>query len=96
MIEQAQLPYFDFLLALLSQHNPSIEKSFGRHVHWGYWDRPATAICDDDDFARAAERLTVELCGAADIGSGDKVLDAGCGFGGTVASLNERHRRLGS
>jgi ubiquinone/menaquinone biosynthesis C-methylase UbiE len=88
--EQPALPYFDFLLELLAGKNRSIEKSFGRHVHWGYWPDPANAVCDDDDYARAAERLTLELCEAAGIVAGERVLDAGCGFGGTVASLNER------
>ena len=91
MIAPGSLPYFDLLLALLAENNQSIEKSFGRHVHWGYWPDPATAVCDDEDYARAAERLTLELCAAAGIASGERVLDAGCGFGGTVASLNERH-----
>lgn len=89
-MSQLALPYFDFLLVLLAQRNRSIEKSFGRHVHWGYWPDPATAVADDDDYALAAERLTLELCEAAQVASGERVLDAGCGFGGTTASLNER------
>lgn len=93
MIETGTLPYFDFLLALLAQNNTSVEKSFGRHVHWGYWDKPADAVCDDDDYALAAEQLTLELCKAARIGSSESILDVGCGFGGTVASINERHGR---
>jgi SAM-dependent methyltransferase len=94
VIGQGSLPYFDFLLALLAHNNSSVEKSFGRHVHWGYWPDPAAAVCDDDDFGRAAERLTVELCDAGQVASGERVLDAGCGFGGTMASLNERHRNM--
>jgi ubiquinone/menaquinone biosynthesis C-methylase UbiE len=87
-------PYLDYLLSELAKHNPTIEKSFGRHVHWGYWDGPDAALCDDDDYARAAERLTVELCRLAGISEGDTVLDVGCGFGGTIASLNERFNKL--
>jgi len=90
----ANLPYFDFLFAELSQQNAAIEKSFGRHVHWGYWPDPAKATGDDEDYGRAAEALTQELCRLAGINEGDRVLDAGCGFGGTVASLNERFNRL--
>lgn len=89
-----RLPYFDFLFSELAKQNPAIEKSFGRHVHWGYWDDPNSAICDDDDYARAAERLTLELCGLAGIAGGERVLDVGCGFGGTIASLNERFDQL--
>lgn len=94
MTELPPLPYFDFLLALLAQNNRSIEKSFGNHVHWGYWPLPSAATGSDDDYAAAAERLTLELCKAAEISSGERVLDAGCGFGGTLASLNERHTDL--
>jgi ubiquinone/menaquinone biosynthesis C-methylase UbiE len=90
----SKLPYFDFLLDELGKRNASIEKSFGRHVHWGYWAEPAKAIADDDDYARAAEALTIELCNLADIREGERVLDAGCGFGGTIASLNERFGNL--
>jgi ubiquinone/menaquinone biosynthesis C-methylase UbiE len=85
------LPYFDFLFALLAEKNASIEKSFGRLVHWGFWPEPARAVGDDEDYAAAAERLSLEVCQAAGIGDGERVLDAGCGFGGTIASLNERH-----
>ena len=52
------------------------------------------AICDDEDFGRAAEKLTLELCKLAGIAEGQRVLDVGCGFGGTIASLNERFNRL--
>lgn len=89
-----RLPYFDYLLAELNRRNPTIEKSFGRHVHWGYWADPRSATNDDDDFAQAAEQLTLELCQLAQISEDDAVLDAGCGFGGTIASLNERFHRL--
>ncbi|HTI82702.1 MAG TPA: methyltransferase domain-containing protein [Acetobacteraceae bacterium] len=89
-----RLPYFDYLLSELNRRNPTIEKSFGRHVHWGYWAAPRTATTDDDDFAQAAEQLTLELCQLAQITEGDTILDAGCGFGGTIASLNERFQRL--
>jgi ubiquinone/menaquinone biosynthesis C-methylase UbiE len=88
------LPYFDFILAMLAQENRAVEKSFGRHVHFGFWSAPAGAACDDEDYARAAEELTREVCRAADIASGERVLDAGCGFGGTLASLNEHHRDM--
>ena len=89
-----KLPYFDVLFDELSKRNASIEKSFGRHVHWGYWADPDSAIADDEDYGRAAETLTLELCKLADIDEGHSVLDAGCGFGGTIASLNERFTTL--
>ncbi|HUX82337.1 MAG TPA: methyltransferase domain-containing protein [Halothiobacillus sp.] len=88
------LPYFNFLLTQLERHNPSIETSFGRHVHWGYWQDPDSATGEDADYANAAEQLTKELCALAHIEENSTVLDVGCGFGGTVASLNETYQTL--
>jgi len=71
-----------------------MEAAFGRHVHWGYWDDPTRATGKADDFAKAAERLCVEMFADAGIADGQTVLDVGCGLGGTVASLNERFRDM--
>lgn len=87
------LPYFDALLNLLDDH-PLLAQSFGRHVHWGYWYDPPKKRPDAQEFADAAERLTRLVCDAAGISDGTRVLDAGCGFGGTVASLNERFNEV--
>lgn len=83
------LPYFDALLKLLSAGNPAVEQSFGRHVHWGYWKDPQAADLSGADFANAAENLSAELCRAALVDNGLSVLDAGCGFGGTIAHMND-------
>jgi ubiquinone/menaquinone biosynthesis C-methylase UbiE len=84
------LPYFDWLLAQLDAGNPAVRQAFGRHVHWGYWPDPKGAGGSAEDYADAAERLTAEVCRAARVGDGQRILDVGCGFGGTLASLNER------
>lgn len=91
---KVEYPYFNYVLHELAQHNSSIESSFGRHVHWGYWETPEQATGEDADYAQAAERLTLELTALAKIEPGQVVLDAGCGFGGTIASLNERFDNL--
>lgn len=88
------LPYFDFILALLAQNNEAVEKSLGRHVHFGFWSHPGAATGDVDDFARASEELALELCRIGEVASGESVLDVGCGFGGTLASLNARLRDM--
>jgi ubiquinone/menaquinone biosynthesis C-methylase UbiE len=93
-MQEGRLPYFDFLFAELAKQNSAVEKSFGRHVHWGYWADPEQASGDAEDYGRAAEQLTLELCRLAGIAEGERVLDVGCGFGGTIASLNERFARL--
>ena len=82
-------PYFNYLLSKFEHNNSGLEKSFGRHVHWGYWQNPLLANGNDEDFAIAAENLTRNICDIADIRDHQSVLDAGCGFGGTIAYLNE-------
>jgi len=92
--EPTNLPYFDRLLALLSQQNQAVCASFGRHVHWGYWEKPQQALLTEADFAAAAENLSAQVCQAARLGHQQTVLDVGCGFGGTVAHINERYQGM--
>lgn len=86
-----KFPYFDYLFSYFHQNNEIAEKAFGRHVHWGYWAVPENAILSTNDFATAAEDLTIKICRSAQITRGQKVLDVGCGIGGTVASINENY-----
>jgi ubiquinone/menaquinone biosynthesis C-methylase UbiE len=86
-----KLPYFDYLLKSLQEGDEEVAKSFGRHVHWGFWESPEQALMTVDNFATAAEQLTLEVCDTAKINHGQTILDVGCGFGGTIASLNDRY-----
>lgn len=97
------LPYFDMILGQFQQNDTETMKAFGRHVHWGYWENPGNADGSSDDFAAAAENLCQRVCDAAlskntvshnPDGQPLRILDAGCGFGGTIASLNDRFERL--
>lgn len=84
------LPYFDMLLDSFEKGNADVAKAFGNHVHWGYWENPNNADGSIDDFANAAEKLSQRVCDAGGAKDGLKILDCGCGFGGTIASLNNR------
>jgi len=84
------LPYFDILLPELERGEPDARAAFGRHVHWGYWDDSHPADGSWRDFDHAAERMCRRVCDAADVGDGQRILDVGCGLGGTLASLDER------
>jgi SAM-dependent methyltransferase len=84
------LPYFDLLLQRLEAGDARFVEAFGRHVHWGYWPDPPQAAGSLSEFATAAERLCRLVCDAGSVVDGEAVLDAGCGFGGTVESLNGR------
>lgn len=88
------LPYFDFLLNEIGRGDAELTKAFGRHVHWGYWPDAGRADASIEDFAAAAEGLCCRVCDAAGVARDMRVLDAGCGLGGTLASLNDRYDGL--
>ena len=92
--DAVKLPYFDYLLSLLKDGNEAVEKSFGRHVHWGYWERPELAELTTADFEQAAENLSWQVCLAGNIENGLSVLDVGCGFGGTIAHINDHFKNM--
>ena len=89
-----RLPYFDRILQRLQEGDAEVAEAFGRHVRWGYWDQPEQADGTLTDFARAAGRLGQRVCRAAHVGDGQRILDVGCGFGGTLLDLNERFTDL--
>ena len=90
MVSKAiNLPYLDLVLANLAQGHSKLEMAFGRHLHWGYWSSPMEKVASPESFAQAAENLTREVYNAAQVDNGQRILDVGCGFGGTIASLNE-------
>jgi ubiquinone/menaquinone biosynthesis C-methylase UbiE len=91
MNEPAELPYFDTVLEMLEYGNADFETAFGRHVHWGYWKKPELADGSFTDFAKAAQDMCDEIFALAQIESGQRLLDVGCGFGGTIASLNDHY-----
>jgi ubiquinone/menaquinone biosynthesis C-methylase UbiE len=91
---EVRLPYFDYLLATLKEGNDTVAKAFGRHVHWGYWERPKQAILTSEDFAQATEELSRQVCLAGGIQNDLSVLDVGCGFGGTIAHINENYQGM--
>jgi SAM-dependent methyltransferase len=84
------LPYFDLLLEGRRGGDPAA-LLFSRFVHWGYWADPAKAAGTPEDFAVAMDRLNDEIVAGARVEDGMTVLDAGCGFGGTLAGLSTRY-----
>ena len=79
--------YFDAFLAAVAA-GAEID-----HVHLGHWDEPdalgprrARAT-----FAAAQARLSERLVDLLGIRVGDRVLDVGCGFGGTLRALRQSY-----
>lgn len=91
---QIPMPYFDILLEQLTLGNPTVQTAFGRHVHWGYWAEPTRADGSVEDFAIATENLCQRVYQTTGVKEQDRLLDTGCGFGGTIASLNEQFHNL--
>lgn len=83
------LPYFDILLGEISRGKPDITAAFGRHVHWGYWDAAPPSRGDVADFVRACDRMSERVWRAGAAADGQRILDVGCGFGGTLQTLDE-------
>ncbi|MDF9391836.1 MULTISPECIES: class I SAM-dependent methyltransferase [Methylococcus] len=87
MVQGSRLPYFDTLLESFDAGDTNVAEAFGRHVHWGYWEQEPESAPTSAEFARAAERLCREVWESAGIRDGDRVVDVGCGFGGTLVSV---------
>lgn len=83
------LPYFDMLLDGRRRGDPAA-RAFEKFVHWGYWAEPRLATRSVPEFVAAMERLDDEVLAAGELRDGHAVLDAGCGFGGTLATLASR------
>ena len=83
-------PYFDFLIDGFHRGDG------GRFVHLGHWDEPppAESVPQEGEFEAAQERLNEVLLELAELADHQAVLDVGCGFGGTIASINGRHRGM--
>jgi SAM-dependent methyltransferase len=78
------LPYFDAMIA--AWHAGQI----GRHVHFGWWPGPvgADAHLTPTGFLAAQQRLTDRVLALAPPRPGMRILDAGCGLGGTLEALD--------
>jgi SAM-dependent methyltransferase len=85
-----ELPYFDQILEELKRAPDSeLARAMERHVHWGLFSPPVTKPTLRDAIV-ATEAMTEKVCAAARVKSGSRILDVGCGFGGTIAHLNEQ------
>src|SRR5260370_10246724 len=93
MMAKTALPYFDLLLEARASDLPEF-RVFDTHVHWGYWPSPGAATGTAEDLREAMQRLDNEILGIGDLDDGQRVLDVGCGFGGTIASMDPAHRSM--
>lgn len=89
----SDLPYFDLILDERKKGGEAA-RLFKHWVHWGYWEDPKKADGSRVDFEAAMERLNALLLEAAKVADGLKLLDAGCGFGGTIHAIDASHKGM--
>jgi SAM-dependent methyltransferase len=83
-------PYFDGLIAGFNVGR------VGRFVHLGAWDEAPSPekLAEPGAFERAQARLHDRLLELAALADGQKVMDAGCGFGGTLEVIDAHFRGM--
>jgi SAM-dependent methyltransferase len=81
-------PYFSRILEGASE---DFDKAFQRdgHLHLGYYADSASRDTSIQTYAAASEALAQRVFAAARIADGMRVLDIGCGLGGSIGKLNE-------
>jgi ubiquinone/menaquinone biosynthesis C-methylase UbiE len=89
----AELPYFDVLIDE-RQGGGEAGQVFENQVHWGFWKNPKAAEGTRADYVAAMEQMNVVLLDAAKVADGQKLLDVGCGFGGTIQQINAAHTNM--
>ncbi|PXX03359.1 class I SAM-dependent methyltransferase [Mycolicibacterium moriokaense] len=86
----AELPYFDLLIDE-RQDGGETGQLWETEVHWGYWEHPNTADGTRADYTAAMKQMNGVLLEAGKVADGQKLLDVGCGFGGTIQQINATH-----
>ena len=84
------LPYFDLLIDE-RQDGGETGQLWEHQVHWGYWEDPSAADGTRADYVAAMEQMDGVLLDAGHVTDGQRLLDVGCGFGGTIQQINARH-----
>ena len=87
-------PYIDEFLTEFKRGNLDMERIWGSNVHFGFWDHPQGVAGTSSDFIAASKRMNEVLINKAHIRAGAKILDVGCGFGGTLQQINRAFDRL--
>lgn len=86
----AELPYFDLLISE-RQDGGAAGALWENQVHWGYWENPKSADGTRADYVAAMANMNDVLFEAGKVGDGQRLLDVGCGFGGTIGQINATH-----
>lgn len=84
------VPYSDEILEEIKRGNPNVASALGANIHLGYWDDEKNPDLSFEGFQQASERLNTEVFKHIDLSQPARILDVGCGYGGTISDLNRR------
>ncbi len=87
-------PYFVAIEEALRDGRFEALENLDRHIHFGYWDAAGLSDMTATSIRRAAERLCLEIAALGDLRDGQRVLDVGCGFGATLATLDRHYDQM--
>lgn len=65
---------------------------FWRNMHWGLFDHPEIEDDSPERYLWAAGRMTERIIASGEVADGTRVLDVGCGFGGTLDYVGDRNK----
>jgi SAM-dependent methyltransferase len=86
---------FSYVDAVLADMDAAGPTPFWRHLHWGLYPDPERADDSPEQYFAAAEALTDRIVEVAGVAGGRRVLDVGCGFGGTLDHVRAHHPGCG-
>jgi ubiquinone/menaquinone biosynthesis C-methylase UbiE len=84
-----KLPYFDFLFERLKTQD-IFKQAFSDHVHWGLFEKESPGRVTIDEYIVASENLSRRIISLSALADGMRVLDVGCGFGGTARMIGQQ------
>jgi SAM-dependent methyltransferase len=82
---------FEYVDSALSHIAGGGELPFWRHFHWGLFPDPEVEDPSPERYLRAAAAMTEHIVAVAGVEDGSRVLDVGCGFGGTLDYVRGRN-----
>ena len=84
------MPYIDSEIDLMENGGEPAE--YLRHFHWGLFDDLDRSDDEPERYFTAARAMTERVIAAGGIEDDRRVLDVGCGFGGTLDMIKARNR----
>ena len=91
---ECDLPYIDLMLNFFEKVSQDVGNEVFHHIHWGFWEEPGDAKISFADYKIAGDQLSKRIFDTAGTRDGQKILDAGCGFGGSINLLVEKYENL--